>query len=108
MKSIAKWCEDIHELAKKKGWWSAPYREFPEIAALIHSEVSEAFEEWRSNLTSRYNPEEKPEGLEFELADIVIRIMDYCRWANIDLEMAMEIKHEYNKGRPYRHGDKKA
>lgn len=49
----------------------------------------------------------KPEGVAVELADCVIRILDYCGHAGIDLEEAIRIKHEYNKSRPYRHGGKK-
>ena len=49
----------------------------------------------------------KPEGVAVELADCVIRIMDYCGHAGIDIEEAIRIKHEYNKTRPYRHGGKK-
>ena len=49
----------------------------------------------------------KPEGVAVELADCVIRILDYCGHAGIDIEEASRIKHEYNKTRPYRHGGKK-
>lgn len=64
-----------------------------------------------------YNPEnpdapcsaqsKKPEGVAVELADCMIRILDYCGHAGIDIEEAIRIKHEYNKTRPYRHGGKK-
>ena len=49
----------------------------------------------------------KPEGVAVELADCVIRILDYCGHAGIDIEEAIRIKHEYNKSRPYRHGGKR-
>ncbi|NLI22267.1 MAG: hypothetical protein GX418_12085 [Clostridiales bacterium] len=51
-----------------------------------------------------WNP--KPEGIAIELADAVIRILDYCGKANIDIEDAIRMKHEYNTTRPYRHGGK--
>lgn len=50
---------------------------------------------------------EKPEGIPIELADAIIRILDYCGYAGIDIEAAILQKHEYNKTRPYRHGGKK-
>lgn len=108
MKSIAEWCKDIHRVAVEHGWWDE-LREFPEIVALIHSEVSEALEDYRIGLTyPRYDASGKPVGLEFELADIIIRVMDYCEYVGIDLEAAMAIKHEYNESRSYRHGGKSA
>ena len=51
--------------------------------------------------------DKKPEGVAIELADCIIRILDYCGKAGIDIENAIRIKHEYNKSRPYRHGGKK-
>lgn len=48
----------------------------------------------------------KPEGVAVELADAILRILDYCAAAGIDIESVLETKHEYNKGREYRHGGK--
>jgi len=48
----------------------------------------------------------KPEGIPIELADCIIRILDYCAYTGIDIDKAIQIKHEYNKTRPYRHGGK--
>lgn len=48
----------------------------------------------------------KPEGEAIELADSVIRIMDYFAHRGWDLEEAIRIKHGYNMTRPYRHGNK--
>lgn len=50
---------------------------------------------------------EKPEGVAVELADCLLRILDYCGYAGIDIEEALRLKHEYNKTRSYRHGGKK-
>lgn len=49
----------------------------------------------------------KPEGIPIELADVIIRVLDYCGYAGIDIDAAISQKHEYNKTRPYRHGGKK-
>ena len=48
----------------------------------------------------------KPEGIGTELADCIIRILDYCGHAGIDIDGIMARKMEYNKSRPYRHGGK--
>ena len=39
-----------------------------------------------------------------ELADVVIRCCDLAVHMEIDLGGAMEAKHAYNKGRPFKHG----
>lgn len=110
MASIAEWCIRVHDRALARGWWDKP-RAFPEIAALIHSEVSEALEEYRAGWTPvdlDFTADGKPVGLHIELADTVIRIMDYCAHVGIDLEATIELKHAYNLTRPYRHEDKLA
>ena len=117
--------KDIHDNAVKHGWWDKP-REFPEIAALIHSEISEALEEHRNGTPfiygtcaisrehceyydrcDKHEPSGcKPEGLVVELADAIIRILDYTAAKGIDITAVILAKHEYNKRRPYRHGGK--
>ena len=99
-----------HELAREKGWYSSE-RSIPELLCLIHSEISEALEEFRNGVevgAINYDLKDKPVGFGIEIADAVIRIADMCGYLGIDLEQAIEIKHEYNKGRPHRHGNKKA
>ena len=46
----------------------------------------------------------KPEGFPTELADTIIRILDICEESGIDAEPAMQLKHDYNGSRPYKHG----
>jgi NTP pyrophosphatase (non-canonical NTP hydrolase) len=114
--------DEIHQNAIDHGWWEEE-RSFGDIIALCHSELSEALEEYRnSNDRVRKNPiyysgggyicdqpsacSKKPEGIAIELADCIIRILDYCGKEGIDIEEAISIKHEYNKTRPYKHGGK--
>lgn len=122
---------EVHKNAVAHGWWEEE-RGLPEVLMLCVSELAEALEEYRNgqDITKVYfhfdacgnmtgeecagcyveNPKcslAKPEGVAVELADCVIRILDYCGHAGIDLEEAVRIKHEYNKSRPYRHGGKK-
>lgn len=48
----------------------------------------------------------KPEGIATEMADCIIRILDWCGQMGVDIGEVIRIKHEYNKTRPYRHGGK--
>ena len=103
---------DIHQNAKDHGWWEEK-REFGTLLALVHSEVSEAFEEFRNghSVNETYysidkQGNHKMEGVPSELADIVIRVFDLCGAYNIDIEQVIREKHEYNKKRSYKHGGK--
>lgn len=68
-----------------------------EMLMLIVSEVAEAMEGVRKDLKDDHLPERSME--EVELADTVIRIMDYAgRWG-LDIGGAIMEKLEYNKNR---------
>lgn len=73
------------------------------MISLMHSELSEALEAFRKG-----NPMDKklPEfdNATVELADCVIRIMDFAKRRNLKLGEAIIAKHNYNKSRPYKHG----
>jgi hypothetical protein len=113
-----------HETARRKGWWgeaaaaggAVEDRSPLEVAALIHSEISEFVEDMRR---PPYDPDgfnfaapakdetmDKPIGPLIELADCIIRIADYCGRMEWDLEAALRLKMAYNRSRPYRHGGK--
>ncbi len=96
----------VHKLSVEKGWWDRP-RSIPESLCLIHSEVSEALEEYRNGKATSIRIENgKPEGMAIELADIIIRVLDLAEWLKIDIATAIDVKHSYNQSRPYRHGGK--
>lgn len=110
--TLRDWQKAIHQYAKDKGWWLPEKpRSFGDLCALFHTEISEAFEEHRAGhaLTTVYENPDKPgklEGVPVELADLVIRVLDFCEWAGIDLQEVMARKHAFNLTRPYRHGNK--
>lgn len=106
MKTINEWVYDVHSNAVAHGWWDDE-RSFGDIIALCHSELSEALEAYRNNEAVSWSNNGKPDGIGIELADCVIRIMDYCGRTGIDLEEMLAEKHKYNKVRPYKHGGKK-
>lgn len=73
--------------------------------ALISREVSEALEGIRAgNLPDSHIPEFTSE--EAELADAVIRIMNYAKDCGARLAEAIVAKNEYNRKRPFKHGGK--
>lgn len=94
---INKLCKEAFETAKSKGWHDEP-RELGTVLCLIHGEVSEAMEADRRH--------EGKEMFMEELADICIRVFDYCGSEGLDLESAILKKMEYNKTRSYKHGGK--
>lgn len=114
-KSIRVRTEEIHANALNHGWWddTKTYDErlakIPEKILLAHCELSEAVEEFRvGNIKTYYDPETgKPEGVFVELADAMIRLMDLAGACGVDLEQLIEEKHNYNKTRSHRHGNKK-
>ena len=68
-----------------------------EMIALIHSELSEALEYERKGGNDKHLPH-RP-GAEVEMADAIIRILDYCGYCGYDIDGAVKEKHEYNKTR---------
>lgn len=95
---------EINQNAIEKGWWKGD-RNDGEMIALMHSELSECLEALRhGNPPDSHIPEFK--GSEAELADVIIRIMDYGAAKGLRIAEAIIAKSEYNKTRAYKHGGK--
>lgn len=93
-----------YETAKEKGWHDEP-REIGTLIALMHSELSEALEAARHNADSDKIPGFT--GIEEELSDVIIRIMDASSHHGWRVARAILAKMEYNRTRTHRHGGKK-
>jgi len=98
---------EVHAVARSKGFWKADRNKY-ELIALMHAELSEAIEALREGNLEQWDDKGKPEGCVVELADALLRILDFAAAYDLDIERAVRTKMEYNKSRPYRHGGKLA
>lgn len=132
---------EVHQIARDHGWWDDEEQaNIPTKIALMHSELSEALEEYRSDkmdlyyapgrieihgegvyeagegdvkVVTEFTPvgatvkEPKPEGFGVELADTIIRILDLAGFLGLDMAALVELKMEYNRGRPHKHGGRR-
>ncbi len=99
----------------------------PLRTALIHSEISEAFEAFRKDKFSNLTMSQKnvlqgwvqdsdfkedfekkvKDTFEDELADSLIRLLDLVGKLNIDIEYHIQQKMRYNETRGFKYGGKK-
>ena len=98
---------EIHKTSKKNGFWEdyglTVFNAKSTRLMLMVSEIAEAQEALR-----RGNPPDDkiPEfnGETAELADVIIRILDYCEFYELPIVEAVLAKVAFNATRPYKHG----
>jgi hypothetical protein len=129
MTTIADLQARVHKVSQDKGWWEAE-RTVGDLIALMHSELTEALEEYREGrgpgdvyytcqeldaegrvVTTKVAESRReippgtlvrPEGVAVQLGDCVIRILDFCARWGVDLESLLDEKVAYNERFPYR------
>lgn len=92
-----------HSTASNAGWYRNPLtgetiaRNFGEVVALMHSELSEALEAHRKSLMDD-KLSHRP-GIEVEFADCIIRILDTAAALGFDVAGALIEKNRFNQAR---------
>jgi NTP pyrophosphatase (non-canonical NTP hydrolase) len=132
MKTLNDLRDEVYENARAHGFHDVG-RTVGDALMLITTEVGEAYEAFREGAKlaeMRYeckypgddcgedgllrcpdgNEREvflhKPVGVPSEIADVIIRCLDFAGEHHIDIERAVREKMEFNRTRPFKHGGK--
>ena len=107
--SLDELARKIHATAREKGFYDREYLGDPESLdgaiinpslpaeklCLAHSEISEALEAQRDG-----DRDAEAE----EVADTIIRLLDYSAWRGFNMDLEIEVKMAKNAQRPRLHG----
>lgn len=109
--------KDIYEGNAARGFWEGD-RKLTEVVMLTVCELAEAIEadrakKWASEQdilqyknipTPERFKENIKDTVQDEVADAIIRILDFAHKFGIDIDFHVKAKLEYNASRPYKHG----
>ncbi len=97
--------DNILRNSQNKGFPSPTWGNFAEKSMLVVTEVAEMVEGHRAGDPVRdFAPDGKPIGIESEIADAIIRLLDLCAGLKINIARAIAEKAAYNETRPPLHG----
>lgn len=93
----------IHTANREKGFWDH-HRPLTETTMLIVTELAEAVEEERAGNPEIYEIDGKPEGVDVELVDALIRLLDLLGARGTDVDAVLAKKLAFNAARHHKHG----
>lgn len=103
-KDLNSLAREIHMDNRSKGFWDRE-RPLTETTMLIITELAEAIEEERAGRPAVwYGKNGKPEGIDIELIDALIRLLDLLGSREVDVDSLLRMKRTFNAGREVRHG----
>ncbi len=101
--------QQVHQTHKDKGFAAQAQPDnllwMGNQIALMHGELSEAHESIRKGTNDDKITRRK--GYEVELADVVIRVMNFGTDCGLDIASALVEKARFNESREFMHGGKK-
>jgi NTP pyrophosphatase (non-canonical NTP hydrolase) len=109
--------KEIHEGNAARGFWEDE-RKLTEVVMLTVCELAEAIEadragkwctetdilQYKNISTPERFKENIKDTVQDEIADAIIRLLDFSHKFNIDLDFHIKAKLQYNASRPYKHG----
>lgn len=97
---------DAYLLSQSKGWWEEDYGTHTDNTKI--NMITQELGEWTEALRQGNPPSKKISATlaEEEVADVIIRAMDWTAARKFSIGCAVVNKHTFNTRRPYMHGGK--